>query len=451
MSEAAAVLDGAYAPDECAAWAAEREPWDSILSSFGELDPALLSDTGRVDLLVALKRQQAWNDAQQQRVLASMAAQPVSREANRAELDKHWVREDVACALRVPASTARARLELATELVERLPDTLALLHRGAITMAHATGLAERVRGLDEATARAVEARVLPAADTQTAAQFIRCVRRAVFDLDSRPAEQREGDARDGRRVWMRPGENGMGELGAELSADDAVAVWAAICRRARASHDGVRTLAQRRADALVELITGIAVDGTGVVNGTGFTVGRRPAVRVTVARSTLLGLDDQPGELDGFGPIPADLARRIAADPTGTWRRLVTDPMGRLLDYGRTSYRVPADLADHITARDLSCRFFTCDHPAADSEADHIVAWDDDGDTREPNLHRLCPRDHHLKHEAGWTVARSPDGDTVWVSRTGHRYVKPPEMLPIDRTPRFSVGEAVDDLDPPPF
>ena len=36
--------------------------------------------------------------------------------------------------------------------------------------------------------------------------------------------------------------------------------------------------------------------------------------------STLLGLDDDPCELTGYGPIPADLGRRIAAN--GTWRRL---------------------------------------------------------------------------------------------------------------------------------
>ena len=56
-----------------------------------------------------------------------------------------------------------------------------------------------------------------------------------------------------------------------------------------------------------------------------------------VALSTLLGFDEQPGELAGYGPIPADLARRMAADPTGTWTRLVTDELGQLVDYGPRS------------------------------------------------------------------------------------------------------------------
>jgi hypothetical protein len=60
--------------------------------------------------------------------------------------------------------------------------------------------------------------------------------------------------------------------------------------------------------------------------------GLRPSVQVIVALSTLLGLDEQPGELAGSGPIPAAVARRIAADETGTRRRLLPDERGHLVD-----------------------------------------------------------------------------------------------------------------------
>ncbi len=43
--------------------------------------------------------------------------------------------------------------------------------------------------------------------------------------------------------------------------------------------------------------------------------GLKPAVSITIAASTLAGQDDQPAELDGYGPIPASMARRIAALP----------------------------------------------------------------------------------------------------------------------------------------
>src|SRR6185503_12962815 len=51
----------------------------------------------------------------------------------------------------------------------------------------------------------------------------------------------------------------------------------------------------------------------------------RPAIQVVVSADTLLGLDDQPAQLTGYGPITAQTARRLAADESGTWRRLLTD------------------------------------------------------------------------------------------------------------------------------
>ena len=153
------------------------------------------------------------------------------------------------------------------------------------------------------------------------------------------------------------------------------------------------------------------------------TVG--PAVQVVVALSTLLGCDQYPAELVGHGPIPAALAREIAADPTGTWHRLVTDGGGRLLDASR-SYTPPPRLRAHVIARDLTCRFPGCRRQATGCEIDHVVAYSAGGPTAEPNLHALCPRHHHLKHEAGWKVQRR-DGTTEWTTPTGRRIDKPPD------------------------
>jgi hypothetical protein len=86
------------------------------------LDPAVLSAAGRVDMLVALERQAAMIAAQQQRVLARMAVDQSD--------DRGWVREDVACALRVSGMTAARRLAVAQTLAERLPAMLRLLDRG---------------------------------------------------------------------------------------------------------------------------------------------------------------------------------------------------------------------------------------------------------------------------------------------------------------------------------
>jgi hypothetical protein len=93
---------------------------------------------------------------------------------------------------------------------------------------------------------------------------------------------------------------------------------------------------------------------------------------VLVPYLTLIGLADTPGELDGFGPIPASVARRLAAG--GVWRHILTDPAtGQGLDYGRTRYRPPQDLIDHVVARDRTCRGIGCDRPARSCQIDHTI------------------------------------------------------------------------------
>jgi len=51
----------------------------------------------------------------------------------------------------------------------------------------------------------------------------------------------------------------------------------------------------------------------------------RPLLTLHLPLGTALGLSDAPAELAGYGPIPADLARELAAD--ATWRRILTDPV----------------------------------------------------------------------------------------------------------------------------
>jgi hypothetical protein len=155
-------------------------------------------------------------------------------------------------------------------------------------------------------------------------------------------------------------------------------------------------------------------------------------VNVTVALSTLLGLDQQDGEVNGEA-IPASFARALAADVNGTWRRLVTDDVGRLIDYGRRTYRPPVALRDHVIARDRTCRFPGCHRRAKLCDIDHVVAWEDGGTTSADNLIALCSRHHHLKHEAGgWGVVRNAEGGVVWSSPVGEEVCVDAASYPVD-------------------
>jgi hypothetical protein len=223
----------------------------------------------------------------------------------------------------------------------------------------------------------------------------------------------------------------MAELWALLPVEGAAAVMAAVDALASVtSADDPRSGDQRRADALVDL-------GVAALHDPRLprAQGLRPAIQVTVALSTLLGVDEQPGELAGHGPIPATLARRLAADESGTWRRLVTDPLtGGLLDYARTTYRPPKDLAEFVIARDQTCTFPTCSRRAHRCELDHRIAYDSGGSTSPENLGTLCKRHHTAKHQTGWTPHREPDGHHAWTSPTGHHYHSRPPDLPTDHT-----------------
>jgi hypothetical protein len=181
----------------------------------------------------------------------------------------------------------------------------------------------------------------------------------------------------------------------------------------------------------VPATTGFSPDGCAGGTDTGRARRRRggPAVQVVLAATTGLGVDDQPGELAGYGPIPASLARELAGDPESTWRRILTDPAtGALIDVGRTTYRPPAALADHVRTRDRTCRFPGCRQSAQRCDIDHVVRYPD-GTTSRCNLCCECRHHHRLKHESGWTLELDPHhaGVLVWVAPTDHRYTSAPD------------------------
>ena len=156
-------------------------------------------------------------------------------------------------------------------------------------------------------------------------------------------------------------------------------------------------------------------------------------VHITVPASTLSGAEEEPGDLASYGPIPAGMAREAAAD--GVWRRLVTDPTtGALLDYGRSTYRPPTDLADFIRARDITCRFPSCRQPATHCDLDHTTPHPK-GATDRSNLGALCRHHHRLKHESDWQLTQSNDGIFTWTSPPAAPTPKAPNPPTHHQTP----------------
>jgi hypothetical protein len=102
-------------------------------------------------------------------------------------------------------------------------------------------------------------------------------------------------------------------------------------------------------------------------------------------------------------------------------RRLVIDPMnGQLLDYGRTTYRVPADLADFLIAKNVTS---AAPHSAVDArlaDMEHRKPYDHGGPTNPINCTPVDRRWHIPKTRGGWTyVKNQEDGVVTWSSPHG--------------------------------
>ena len=291
------------------------------------------------------------------------------------------------------------------------------------------------------------AALLPAPDALSAYEWLTRLARGMGPDDPRRMDARRADLLvallTGRLTVAAPpaAPPAAASPVAAATATDATATATATATTADASSDAVAATTTAAAsdddattgdttttatDPYDSAATDAGADGPGRIPMPEPVNPGKPLIQVVVPLDTLTGAAEQPGELVGYGSVPADLARRIAAD--GIWKRLVTDPLsGALLDHGRTTYRPPAALADFVRARDVHCRHPICRRRAVDSELDHAVAYSEGGVTAASNLYGCCARHHHLKHDApGWTVTQHPDATITWTTPTGHRYRSEP-------------------------
>ncbi|MEE1619333.1 HNH endonuclease signature motif containing protein [Brachybacterium sp. J153] len=165
---------------------------------------------------------------------------------------------------------------------------------------------------------------------------------------------------------------------------------------------------------------------------------------VTVPVMTLLGRDDAPALVEGTTPLPAELARDLAAGEA-TWTRILTDPVtGAYLPASATTYRPSAQMRLQLRLRHPVCAVPGCSRSTAlAAEDDHVLEFDHadparGGPTALENLHRLCRTHHRLKTAGGIDPTRDP-GETGMPLRT---------TWTLDDQLRTRSEEAVDLLTP---
>ncbi|WP_379583320.1 DUF222 domain-containing protein [Pseudonocardia hispaniensis] len=451
--------------------------WAALELELGTADPAALDDTALVEAVAGFHRLMSWAGARQARLLAEFArrrpADPADMlRANEPSVGSPFAPDEIGCALAVSRGWATVLLAQATALAGPLHAVRDAYERGELDATKVRALYEATLYLEPDRATAVAARVLPKAGGQSLAQLRAALRRAIIAVDPDGATRRHRRARRDRRVTVQAREDGMASLWALLSAPDAYSAYEWLTRLARGLGSGdSRGMDARRADLLRDLLTGrltaapdpadvdllapengdaqrttgdpdrpstdpeadatatpesapgAAATGSGRMYLRPVSPGK-PLIQVVVPYPTLTGQSDEPCELRGYGAIPADMARELAAD--AVWHRLLTDPAsGALLDYGRTTYHPPAALADHVRARDGYCREPMCMRPAAGCELDHVIRFPD-GPTAAANIDSKCQHGHKLKHHAGWQTTLHPDGRVTWTTPTGHVYTSEP-------------------------
>ncbi|MBO3664876.1 HNH endonuclease signature motif containing protein [Microbacterium stercoris] len=157
-------------------------------------------------------------------------------------------------------------------------------------------------------------------------------------------------------------------------------------------------------------------------------------VEVTIPVTTLLGLDDGPALLDGYGPIDPDTARRLAARSPG-WERVFLHPdTGALLTVDH--YTPTAAQRRLLLARDKTCRLPGCATKAKHSDIDHTVPYSAGGPTSVHNLACLCEAHHMMKHHAPWTFRHHGHGHFTITTPCGYTYNdNPPHVVVPTTTP----------------
>ncbi len=388
-----------------------------LAAGFAGLDFDRLPGDQRVEAVAALQRLVSHYQAKLYEGVASIYGYLEADLDGDVELAQGATAAEVRAQLRLTCRSADTTVELALILVSRLPALHDAFLAGKVDVARVRTLVQGTEHLDDQAAQRVIDQILPKAPRLTTGQLAALLRRLCLETDPDDAANRYETAREGRRVEHQPTPEGTGHIvGLHLDPIRSSQAMSRIDQLARSLrvHGETRTMDQLRADVFLDLLCG---DDARTPTATS---------HITVDLGTLMGLADRAGELGGFGPVVADLARRAAAG-SRRWEYSIRDgDTGDVIDVGTTRRRPTAALGRAVQARQSTCVFPGCRMPAIECDFDHIDEYAKGGPTSADNLAPACRHDHLIKHRYGWTYRRRPDGTIEWTSRLGLQHVTLP-------------------------
>ncbi|MCA1736060.1 MAG: HNH endonuclease [Actinobacteria bacterium] len=337
------------------------------------------------------------------------------------DLGYEYAADEIGVALTWTRRAAEASFELAWEL-DSHPQIAAALREGRIDLAKAKTIVFGLTGIDPETASPVAEQVLERAERQTTGQIRARLAKLVITVNPAAASDRYQAGLKNRKVVLDPNQDGTANLHLyNLAPDQAALAFDRLDQHARALATGeeLRTLDQLRSDVALDLLVGCLQH---------LERGRKPIVDLRVDLTTLMGLNESPGEIPGFGPVIADLARQLAEQQKSEWRLTVIDHSDIVIT-GTTRRRPSRPQRRRIETRNPHCVFPGCRTPAIHADIDHRQRWADGGPTEDWNLNPLCDHNHGSKDRGGWHLEMVDRYTYKWTSPLGLKYlveIEPP-------------------------
>jgi len=314
-------------------------------------------------------------------------------------------------AYRTPVSEAEAgRLVKNARLVDRHQELAAALGDGDITAPHVEAIGRVMSTAreplldDHAEVLVEQARKLPIGD------FATVMRRWASLADDHLAKDSHEQKWQRRHLHTSIGLDGWVQGDFLLDPIAGAALIGALDHETppdpEDAPDGPRTLSQRRADALVDIINRH-------ING-GIPGGNPPNVVAVVDVAELAAESSESVtarcEIEGIGPVTRSALDQLCCDARFT--RLLMAGKSEVLDMGRSTRTATPAQRRALAVRDGHCRFPSCRRQPQWCDAHHIEGWVESlGKTDINNLILLCRRHHTLLHNSRWTITRTNNGD----------------------------------------
>jgi hypothetical protein len=397
-----------------------------------------VDDAVRIDRIRVLEELKAAAAAAQAAETAAFAkSQRARQEVGGVSVERagRGIALQVALARRISHHQAQRYVGWSIVLTSELQHTFSELRQGRIPEWRAMLVARETIWLTREHRAEVDAEIAPQLERLGDKRVEAETKKMAYRLDPRGYVDRMSGAARERRVSLRPAPDTMSRLTGFLPVAQGVAAYAALCREAdtKIAEGDERGRGQIMADTLVERITGqshaddVPVEINLVMTDRTLLAGKAPASSDRCAGDDA-GVDE-PAHLDGYGPIPAELARELVfvpADATPMWlRRLFRAPSnGELVAMESNRRLFSAGQRRFLRLRDQVCRTPWCEAPIR--HADHITPVEQDGRTVVHNGDGQCAACNFAKQAAGWSAAPEPahggEHRYMLTTPTGHQY-----------------------------